>query len=282
MDYTFNSQTCTDGYVTFAQIIDEIGMIEFDDEFEGSIAWKEDYSAMQISYSDTPVVLKLVITPNNPYITINKTEFDVTLNLHKGLIQVPTLKEPLNFVYNEAEQGIALETATNHFDNWFSQTDISLINGTFNLHTNVGNYALELELSDTTNFAFTEDGENAIDDTTITFDWTITKAHHHCNVNGIEPTPIHAVDNETTIEATITIPASGKIALPTLSKFYNTPFCATEPSYEIVADGTTATAEIVDSEIVISTAGTIVLKISHAGNENIHAVEITVILTISD
>ena len=237
---------------------------------------------MQISYSDTPVILKLVITPSNPYININKTEFDVTLNLHKGLITVPELKETLNFVYNEAEQGISLETANNYFNNWFNATDVALITGNFDLHTNVGNHTLTIELTDTVNFAFTEDGETSIVDTSISFDWSIQQSHHHCNVNGLGPSPEHAVDTDTTLNATFTLPDDGKIALPTLSKFYNTPFCATEPSYEIVAAETTITATIEDSNIVVSEAGTVVLKISHPGNENINALEIIVVLTITD
>lgn len=289
MDYTFDPAISTDYHTPFAQVVEIVGMPTIDD-FEGTIEWAEDYSNLQLICSNSPVTLKIKITPNNPYITYTKTEFDVTLNLHKGLIRIPTLKEEFtefpNFVYNETAQGLTIENGADFFDNWFSATDLNVVNGNFETQTNAGNYTLTVNLPLNPNFAFTEDGETEYAEHSITFNWGIDKADSFCYVNDLHYAPQMAVNNETRITLNYTLPDTGKITLPTLSQFHTSPFCATDPTFEIITENeegvTYGTATIEGNELVVSSVGTIVVKISHPGNENINALEIIVVYNISN
>ena len=284
MDYTFDPANSTDYHTSFAQVVEAVGMPTID-EFEGKIEWVEDYSYLQLICANSPYTLKLKITPSNPYITYTKTEFDVTLHLHKGLIRIPTLKEEFtefpNFVYDGTAQGLTIENGADIFDNWFSATDLNVVNGNFETHTNAGNYTLTVNLPLNPNFAFTDDGETECVERSITLNWGIDKADSFCYVNDLHYAPQMAVNNETRITLNYTLPDTGKITLPTLSQFHGTPFCATDPTFEIITENeegvTYGTATIEGNELVVSSVGTIVVKISHTGNENIKALEIVIV-----
>lgn len=280
MEYTFNTATCTGDYVTLDQIVAEIGMPTID-EFDGTIQWAEDYSDLQLAYSvlNPTVSLKVDLIPSNPYIEYTPTTLDVTLTLKQGLIMAPTLKEEsLVFMYTGAPQGITLASGSQYFDNWFSETDARFVNANFDTHTDVGNYTFVAALSNNPNFAFTEDGQTPSAILEMTIGWSIEQANHRCNVLGLSGSPVH-VSNTERIETTETLSAEGKIALPTFAKFYHEIYVDQALSYEIIdEDGvSTGVAEIVGTDLVVTTPGTIVLKVTNPGNSNVQAIELTIV-----
>lgn len=281
MNYTYNAETCTGEYVTLDQIVEEIGMPTIE-EFEGTIEWADDYSDLQFIYSaaDPTISLQVKLTPSNPYIEYSKTIIDVTLTLNQGLIQIPTLiDENLTFLYTGAEQGITIANGSQFFINWFTEENARFIESNFETHTDVGNYSFTATLS-SPNFAFTEDGETASETTEITVDWSIEKANHHCYVVGLSTEPIHVVNSDT-IEVTETYADNLKLALPTLEQFYYELYLDQELQYEIIDAESTGEASIIEDELVVATAGTIVLKITNPGSANVEAIEVTIIYTIA-
>lgn len=280
MEYTFNTATCTGDYVTLDQIVAEIGMPTID-EFDGTIEWAEDYSDLQLAYSalNPNVYLQVNLVPSNPYIEYTPTTIDVTLTLKQGLIMAPTLKEEtLVFMYTGAPQGITLASGSQYFDNWLSETDARFVDANFDTHTDVGTYTFVAALSSNPNFAFTEDGQTASAIVEMTIGWSIEQANHRCNVLGLSGSPVH-VSNTERIETTETLSAEGKIALPTFAKFYHEIYVDQTLSYEIIdEDGvSTGVAEIVGADLVVTTPGTIVLKVTNPGNSNVQAIELTIV-----
>ena len=280
MEYTFNTATCTGDYVTLDQIVAEIGMPTID-EFDGTIEWAEDYSDLQLAYSalNPNVYLQVNLVPSNPYIEYTSTTIDVTLTLKQGLIMAPTLKEEaLVFMYTGAPQGITLASGSQYFDNWFSETDARFVSANFDTHTDVGTYTFVAALSSNPNFAFTEDGQTASAIVEMTIGWSIEQANHRCNVLGLSGSPVH-VSNTERIETTETLSAEGKIALPTFAQFYHEIYIDQALSYEIIdEDGvSTGVAEIVGANLVVTTPGTIVLKVTNPGNSNVQAIELTIV-----
>lgn len=280
MEYTFNTATCTGDYVTLDQIVAEIGMPTID-EFDGTIEWAEDYSDLQLAYSalNPNVYLQVNLVPSNPYIEYTPTTIDVTLTLKQGLIMAPTLKEEtLVFMYTGAPQGITLASGSQYFDNWFSETDARFVSANFDTHTDVGTYTFVAALSSNPNFAFTEDGQTASAIVEMTIGWSIEQANHRCNVLGLSGSPVH-VSNTERIETTETLSAEGKIALPTFTQFYHEIYVDQTLSYEIIdEDGvSTGVAEIVGADLVVTTPGTIVLKVTNPGNSNVQAIELTIV-----
>ena len=280
MTYTFNTDTCTGNYVTLEQIVEEIGMPTIA-EFDGTIEWADDYSDLEISYvKENPTIdLQVKLTPNNPYIEYSRTVIDVVLTLKQGLIPLPTLiDESLVFMYTGAEQGITVANGSQFFDNWFSETDAQFVDANFDTHTNVGNYTLVIGITSNPNFTFTEDGETASAIREFSIDWSIAKANHRCNVLGLSSSPIPIVNTET-IETTETLSAENKIALPTFIQFYYELYIDQELQYTVIDEPgvTTGVAEIVGNDLVVTTKGTVVLKVVNPGNSNVEAIELTII-----
>ena len=282
MDYTFNSATCTGEYVTLAQIVEEIGMPTIE-EFEGTVEWADDYSALQIAYSeqDPTIRLQVNIIPSNPYIEYSPTTIDVTITLHQGLIQIPTLIDAkLVFAYTGSELGITAENGSQYFSNWFSAEDAAVLDANFDTHTDIGTYTFVASLANNPNFAFTEDGETVSETQEITINWSIEKEDHRCYVLGLSGIIPYAM-NTCTIEATETLPDDGSIDLPTFAQFHNYTYIDQPLEYEIVTtEDSTGEATIVDGDMIVTTKGVIVLKVTNPGSTSVKPIELTIVYTI--
>ena len=287
IDYTFNLATLNSDHVTLDQIVAEVGMPTLMD-FDGDIVWNEDYSDLEIKYSsaDPTVDLKIKIIPNNPYVDYSQTEFDCTLTLHQALIKIPTKGEGFpNYTYQEKSdrtpiaQGITQENAPGFFNDWFSVDALKFITGNFDTHTNAGNYTLTLNLANNPNVAFSTDGETSSIETSVSFDWSISKAYQRIYLNGLEKKPIR-IDEDTEKEADITLDANNSWTLPTISPFENPPYVDGDPivKIETTDERTTGTATIEDNKRVVTTPGIIVVSITKQGSSNVNSTTITLVL----
>lgn len=287
MDYTFNPSTLTGDYVTLDQVVEEVGMPSLMD-FDGDIVWNEDYSDLQIKYSSAkPTVdLRVKLVPNDPYVDYSQTEFDCILTLHQALIKIPTKAEEFpRFAYQEnsdrtpIEQGITLANAPDYFNDWLTEDALKFVTGNFETHVNAGDYILTLNLANNPNIAFSQDGETASNETSVSFNWSISKAYQRVYLNGLEKNPIR-IDEDTEIEADITLDANNSWTLPTITPFENPPYVDGDPIVKIETTDarTTGAGTIEDNKLVVTSSGIIVVSITKQGSSNVNSTTITLVL----